>query len=390
MKNSILSFAISFLLINCTFAIELRTPEEIIEQREQQRPRYILKTEMLDVMVLGMSYGESYVISELDKKILKSADVRRIDLVFTDYPKGQDLKKLNLERVKMLAGLRKSLVSDINVNWNIIRQMGCNNEAEAKTMFHGIIIHYKGEQNEEDRLLELRSVNTFLPEESELGNIKECRKNLRDSSIIKILERNKKWKNIAVTADLTGSMAPYTAQLVLWFKLKTSDQRIKELVFFNDGDMKPDHSKVVGSTGGIYHEKAANYNQVRKLALTTIQNGCGGDGPENDIEALYYTMQNTENIDEYILIADNSAPVKDFSLLHKLDKPVRIILCGTYYGINPQYLEIALKTGGSVHTMESDLEDLIQKKEGEEFTFMREKFRIQNGSVVPVNRSVRR
>jgi hypothetical protein len=208
------------------------------------------------------------------------------------------------------------------------------------------------------------------------------RKSLPDSTIFRVLERNKQWKKMAVVADLTGSMSPYTAQLVLWFKLKTKDQRIQDLVFFNDGDKTPDSKKVIGRTGGIYHGKGNNYKQVRELALTTIEGGCGGDAPENNCEALLFALKNAPDAEEYILIADNLAPIKDAVLMNQIHKPIRIILCGTSYGINLQYLNLARKTGGSVHTMESDLVDLIKMNEGEKFTFMKQKFTIQNGVIV--------
>jgi hypothetical protein len=116
--------------------------------------------------------------------------------------------------------------------------------------------------------------------------------------------------------------------------------------------------------------------------MKTIRAGCGGDAPENDCEALLYAYKVAPKASEYILIADNLAPIKDIVLLEKLNKPVRIILCGTSYGISAEYLNLARKTGGSVHTMEADLENLIKKSEGEKFTFMNQKYRIEKGVVV--------
>lgn len=365
-----------------SFATVSRTPSEIVSQIEIQRPRYILKTTSLKAAVFGMPYGESYVISEKDRQFLKSADVRQIDLVFTDYPKGQDLKKLNLNRIKEVESWHKALVSNPEISWKIIRQTDCKNEAEAKTMFHGIVVHYKGPQTEEDHLYEMSTISRYLPKESDIKDPVKWRKSLPDSTIFKVFERNKHWKNIAVVADLTGSMSPYTAQLVLWFKLKINDQRIHDLIFFNDGDSTPNDLKIIGKTGGIYHGEGKNYQQVRELAMKTIQAGCGGDTPENDCEALLYAFEVAPKASEYILIADNFAPIKDIVLLEKINKPVRVVLCGNGFGINVQYLNLAKKTGGSVHTMESDLVDLIKKNEGEKFTFMNQKFKIEKGEIV--------
>lgn len=382
MKNLAFScFAIVYLSLN-GFATEMRLAQEIVDQTEIQRPRYVLKTSALKVAVFNMPFGESYLISEKDKLFLKTADVRMIELVFSDFPKGEDLKKLNLNRIKEVESWKKSLVSNPEITWKIIRQTDCTNEAEAKTLFHGVVIHYKGPQTEEDRLLEFKMATKFLPLEEEIKDPVKLRKSLPDSTIFRGLERNKQWKKMAVIADLTGSMSPYTAQLVLWFKLKTKDQRIQDLVFFNDGDKTPDSKKVIGSTGGIYHGKGNNYKQVRELALKTIEGGCGGDAPENNCEALLFALKNAPDAEEYILIADNLAPIKDAVLMNQIHKPIRIILCGTSYGINLQYLNLARKTGGSVHTMESDLVDLIKMNEGEKFTLMKQKFIIQNGVIV--------
>lgn len=382
MKKWVFScFATVYLSLN-GFATEMRLAQEIVAQTEIQRPRYVLKTGALKVAVFNMPFGESYVISEKDKLFLKTADVRMIELVFSDFPKGEDLKKLNLDRIKEVESWKKSLVSNPEITWKIIRQTDCTNEAEAKTLFHGVVIHYKGPQTEEDRLLEFKMTTKFLPLEEEIKDPVKLRKSLPDSTIFRVLERNKHWKKLAVVADLTGSMSPYTAQLVLWFKLKTKDQRIQDLVFFNDGDKTPDSKKVIGNTGGIYHGKGNNYKQVRELALKTIEGGCGGDAPENNCEALLFALKNAPDAEEYILIADNLAPIKDAVLMNQIHKPIRIILCGTSYGINLQHLNLARKTGGSVHTMESDLVDLIKMNEGEKFTFMKQKFTIQNGVIV--------
>jgi hypothetical protein len=215
MKTSIILILAITLISQVVYSEEIRTASDIIALKETKRFRYILKTELLQVIVLNMNYGDSYVISEIDRKKLKNADVQLIDLVFTDFPKGEDLKALNLSRIKVVEGLRKSLVTDVNIRWRIIRQSDCKNEGEAKTFFHGIVIHYKLPQTEEDRLSELKAISAFLPEESSLKDPKEIRKTLIDSSIVKVFERKKAWNDMTIIADLTGSMAPYTAQLVL-------------------------------------------------------------------------------------------------------------------------------------------------------------------------------
>lgn len=90
-----------------------------------------------------------------------------------------------------------------------------------------------------------------------------------DSTVIKTLDRNKDWKNMLVICDFTGSMSPYTSQLLVWHKLnlQTGSNGIKYFTFFNDGDSKRDGAKKIGATGGIYSVESGNFDDVVNLAL---------------------------------------------------------------------------------------------------------------------------
>lgn len=87
------------------------------------------------------------------------------------------------------------------------------------------------------------------------------------------------------------------------------------------------------------------------------------------------------------MIADNWATPRDLSLLSKVKVPIRVILCGAHYGVNAKYLELAKKTGGSVHTMEDDLTNLISKKDGEEIEISGQKFIIKSGKFVRLTKT---
>ena len=39
-----------------------------------------------------------------------------------------------------------------------------------------------------------------------------------DSTVLNAFDRNKSWKNFIVVTDVTGSMSPYIAQVVIWLK----------------------------------------------------------------------------------------------------------------------------------------------------------------------------
>jgi hypothetical protein len=211
---------------------------------------------------------------------------------------------------------------------------------------------------------------------------------LKDSTVMKVFERNRQWKNKMVVTDVTGSMSPYTVQLLIWYKLRENSSDIKRFAFFNDGDNKPDERKVIGSTGGIYFaEGNKGFETMATTVFTAMGAGSGGDQPENNIEALLKSLSNCPDCSELVMIADNYAPVKDIMLLNRLTKPVHIILCGAEEGpINADYLQIARKTGGTVHTMERDLVDLVKYKEGEIVQMGTQVFKITNGKFVLVDK----
>jgi hypothetical protein len=170
-----------------------------------------------------------------------------------------------------------------------------------------------------------------------------------------------------VVNDWTASMYVYGTQAVMWQKEKVDDKRICYFVFFNDGDKKNNDKKVPGKTGGIYSVKADNMEKVIKTMRKVMGKGQGGDREENDVEAITYALNKYEEGKEIILIADNKSEVRDIELLYQIDKPVRIIVCGTSErsSIREDYIKLALKTNGSLHTLNADYTELNSLNEGE-------------------------
>ena len=201
-----------------------------------------------------------------------------------------------------------------------------------------------------------------------------------DSTIFTVLDRNKNWHDISFICDVTGSMSPYSTQIMLWHKLNFNTNKAKYFTFFNDGDHKRDRQKKIGSTGGIYNVIAENYDNVEKEMTKAMLNGYGGDSPENDIEALLKAIENYPDAKDIVLIADNWSNVKDIELLKKVNKPIHVILCGFNGGINLDYLNIAFKTGGTVHTIEQDITNLMDLQDGESIIIYGTKYIIKNGS----------
>ena len=204
------------------------------------------------------------------------------------------------------------------------------------------------------------------------------------SVVFNVLKRNKQWKNKLVVADLTGSMYPYAQQISTWLKLQfLKDTTSQHFAFFNDGDNKKDIEKKIGATGGIYHCKAKTVDELITTMELTIKKGQGGDAPENPVEAIIFGLNKSGKVDDVILVADNWAKARDIKMLTRIKIPVRVILCGVFEGmeINEDYLNIAYKTKGSVHTIEQDITDLMKQSTGKKFNINGVDYIIKNGSV---------
>lgn len=199
-----------------------------------------------------------------------------------------------------------------------------------------------------------------------------------DANVVsRVLQRHPEWSKEVVVTDVTGSMFPYTYDLLAWLQLSALEDE-KTFVFFNDGNDQPDKDKRLGKTGGLYHVKTDSYEAIKNKLIETMKAGGGGDAPENDAEALLYAQQLAAAPDsaELILLADNYTFPRDARLLKNTTAHVRIILCGVRDYINPKYLALARKHGFSLHTIEGEIENLSKLLEGETITIQGQQYQV--------------
>jgi len=182
------------------------------------------------------------------------------------------------------------------------------------------------------------------------------------------LDRNiDKWKNVVIVCDITSTMFPYTTQVFDWMNENTENTSIKGIVFFTDCD------SLGRQTRGRHPGKMFTVRKKDELILwdtmfAAINNTENNkDKPENNIEALIYAQKYFPDADEFVMIADNSTQVKDMKQLSKVKKKVHIILCGETYEKNlafqTDYIQIAKKTKGTIHTLEDDIDNIAKVKE---------------------------
>jgi hypothetical protein len=187
------------------------------------------------------------------------------------------------------------------------------------------------------------------------------------------MERHPEWSNVFAVMDWTGSMYVYGAQLLRWHNKQVARKTLHQLALFNDGDdyLYPQNyrrEKPLGAAGGVYFCNPNDIHEVIETMNVVMQNGDGGDKPENNIEALLASLKRIRKDSvpdvQLVMIADNHAPVRDMELLPELVQasqnptpiPVHIIVCGANgTEVHPDYITLAWKTSGSVILLEEEL-----------------------------------
>ncbi len=335
------------------------------------------KYESLDngfkVQMLKMAPGSWRIQNEAAAELLKSETIVAVDLVYSDYPEGEDFTELNKRRLIELYGALPDAFNRQVVTWRVVKQTGVKKTGGINNYFHGFVIYF-------------RPMPSNYAENKLIEDIVEGRVAPEDSTLLKVFERNESWKDMLVVCDVTGSMSPYTAQLLLWIKANQKLRSMKNIVFFNDNDEKSTNQTVVQDTTGMWAVSSGNYKKVMESAVKAMKEG---EHMENNLEAVCKAIQEfPEGKGKILMIADNWEDPCDMHLLKYLQSqnvPIRIILCGVNSSINLKYLEIARATGGSIHTMEDDLTNLASMKDGTKFKIGGVRIMLSKGTFYQIN-----
>ncbi len=339
-------------------------------------------------------------------------------------------------RIEALKKVLPGSSENKEVMYRTIRQVEFTDKEDAESLFHGVVVTHKPKmtakkEREErgafDRLVKVGSVvistgsgwyrkrevnkvssenllGSFIEDELELlsskpvtvsngssaESIRTITRRARprvfqaDSTFVNVMNRNEFFENAIFVTDLTGSMYPYSAQVLRWIQKKENRKKVSRFVFFNDGNRKPNHRKEIGKTGGVYVQNAKEYKPILAKAKLTMSKGSGGDKAENNIEAILKGIETYPSCSEIVMIEDNWAPVKDMTLLKQIKKPVHVIVCGVYKYIHTDYLNIAYATGGTLHAIDDDVIDFTSLKDGETIKIIGVNYRLKNGKFLRV------
>jgi len=366
------------------------------------KENYVLVEETgLSKLVIPFYFDKSTTKFNSDSLLkIRPFKLRKIEYIFYSNKNKNYQAKLNNARIDTLLSLYKNRFK--NANGLKCSTIILSSTHSIKTQFTGFVITYEKSTKENYELMksiingdkdELNKGLFNLDTLSEYGYIlphyDENYKSDRRNAVWYVIARNEDWEKTMIV-DLTGSMTPYISQYMLWLRLNYNRNEDQNYVFFNDGNdnLRRYGEKKIGKTGGIY--AVNNKNGFEKIIQTiekVMLNGHGGDIPENNIEALLYAEKKYPDAKNLIMVADNYATPRDMKLIKQLTKPVNVILCGVNgNNVNTNYMDLAFKTKGSLHTMEADLNELYKIKDGEEFEFMGKKYIITNDGVSLLNK----
>lgn len=370
----------SAIFLNCALAWSQRAfSDDVLRNPNANKNTYTRLLPIHEQPVFNRQQGASEVLLENgyaqyrfknpDAWPIQDRQVRptEVCVIFTKYPKDSafwltDYQWLLSKRLNTLFDLDSTLNST-SIKYSIILQTDCDNEFETMQLFHGIRIRYAPTDQAENEISDEEAEDikavTVAPERNKssirrLQQFMYKEKYSMDSTVFKVLDRNRDWQNAMIVLDWTGSMYGYGAEALLWQAINEDSSGIETCVFFNDGDGMSDKKKVLGYTGGVHSTSAKPVATPMRSMKKVQRRGRGGDSPENDIEALITAISESPTSKDIILVADNNSCIRDFVLLGCLGRPVHVILCGTKNGVNHQYLNLAWKTGGSIHTKSAD------------------------------------
>ncbi len=346
---------------------------------------YVAQTNPLGDAYLMLPKGENYCISTRFDTDMKCFDMPQNDragkLTLTINTIGtQAILKRQAERARQLA-IRDSIFEARRIE-DSIRQA---QYALRLLLKEDNFLSQLGSQESPDSV-RLRIDRRAAKDREGLARDEHYFEKKREEVNAVLYRMRQNWKNKVIVTDVTCSMAPYLDQVILWHALQLVQGAENRYIFFNDGDGKGQEQKIAGKTGGLHFTEQVELPQLLDAMRHATSFGCSGDGPENDLEALLGGADKLRGMDELVLIADNYSDVRDIELLSQLKVPVRIILCGTEFGANEEYLHIAWKTGGSVHTIEQDIDQLAQLANGATIKIGKYEYRVSRGNFIQINR----
>ncbi|WP_375559446.1 choice-of-anchor L domain-containing protein [Bernardetia sp. OM2101] len=104
--------------------------------------KYNIKWEK-NKIYLRTNYGGYKIVNAASTNQIKNNIISKVEMIYTDFPKGKDLTLLTKKRLAHLYLLMPELFDKPWIEWVFVKQTGINNISAAHSHFHGFVIHLK-------------------------------------------------------------------------------------------------------------------------------------------------------------------------------------------------------------------------------------------------------
>lgn len=93
---------------------------------------------------LRTNYGKYTILNPTEANRIEGKNISKIDVVYTDYPKGIALQALIKKRLASLYLLLPEIFEKPWIEWTLIKQTTIKDINDAHQRFHGFVVHLKG------------------------------------------------------------------------------------------------------------------------------------------------------------------------------------------------------------------------------------------------------
>lgn len=139
--------------------------ESLLKEAPQKIPYYAPNIKTGDVLWLNMSFVSAVVENQAEvAEKLRGANIVRVDLVYSDFPKDKTPLSLNQSRLRALANVDSTIFSNPAIQWNVFAQTACTDKKTAAELFHGIVVVYRPQPVVTARKKEVQDLKSFLDE----------------------------------------------------------------------------------------------------------------------------------------------------------------------------------------------------------------------------------
>ncbi len=115
---------------------------DVSKMKKTEVPK-LLTDKKPETQYLEMTYGGFSFLNNFNTKEIEGRIIKKIQYVYTDYPKDFDYTELNFQRFAALYVLMPSVFNKPWIEWEIVKQTKCQSSYEASKMFHGFVITFK-------------------------------------------------------------------------------------------------------------------------------------------------------------------------------------------------------------------------------------------------------